>query len=103
VFNAIAHFKKKMHDVIVMQILDPMELELDVDRVAEFIDLETDERLELDPRAAQLAYKGALQEFVNHTRERCQVLNVDYRLCSTKQTFEDFVHQYLIERRQMSL
>ena len=103
VFGAVAHFRKKMHDVILLQILDPVELELSIDRVAEFIDMETDETLELDPNSARLAYKEALQAFVNTTRERCVLMNVDYRLVTTGQSFEDFIHQYLGERRRMSL
>lgn len=103
VFGAVAHFRKKMHDVILLQILDPVELDLSIDRVAEFIDMETEEKLELDPSSARLAYKEALQAFINTTRERCVLMNVDYRLVTTAQSFEDFVHQYLAERRRMSL
>ena len=103
IFQAIAHFRKKMHDVILLQILDPVELELDLQCVAEFIDLETGERLELDPTAARAAYKKELQAFIDGCRAKCAVLNVDYRLVSTAESFEDFVHQYLMERRRMSL
>lgn len=103
VFNALAHFRKKMHDVILLQILDPMELDLSIDRVAEFEDLETGEKLEVDPTHARLAYKQELQKFIDQVREKCSVMNVDYRLVSTSETFEDFVHQYLNERRRMSL
>jgi uncharacterized protein (DUF58 family) len=103
VFNALAHFRKKMHDVILLQILDPVELELSIDRVAEFIDLETKEKLEIDPTHARLAYKQELQKFIDQVREKCSVMNVDYRLVSTAETFEDFIHQYLNERRRMSL
>jgi uncharacterized protein (DUF58 family) len=102
-FNAIAHFRKKMHDVILLQILDPVELELSINSIAEFIDLETDEKLEIDPIAARQAYKEELQKAIDATREKCAVLNVDYRLVSTGESFEDFVHQYLLERRRMSL
>jgi uncharacterized protein (DUF58 family) len=103
VFRAVAHFRKKMHDVILMQILDPAELELSIDRVAEFVDMETGEKLEIDPRLARLAYKEELQKAIDQCRERCAVLNVDYRLVSTGDSFEDFVHHYLAERRRMSL
>ncbi|MGB8352419.1 MAG: DUF58 domain-containing protein, partial [Chthoniobacteraceae bacterium] len=36
VFHAIAHFRKKMHDVVLLQVLDPCELDLSIDSVAEF-------------------------------------------------------------------
>jgi len=103
VFKAVAHFRKKMHDVILLQILDPVELELSIDRVAEFVDMETGERLEIDPALARFAYKKELQRAIDECRERCARLNVDYRLVSTGGNFEDFVHQYLAERRRMSL
>jgi uncharacterized protein (DUF58 family) len=103
VFSAIAHFRKKMHDVILLQILDPVELELTVDRVAEFVDMETGEKLELDPQLARLAYKEELQRAIDTCRERCTQLNVDYRLVSTAQSYEDFIHQYLADRRRLSL
>jgi uncharacterized protein (DUF58 family) len=103
VFNAIAHFRKRMHDVILLQILDPVELDLSINSIAEFIDLETGEKLELDPVAARHEYKVELQKAIDRCRERCAVLNVDYRLVSTAESYEDFVHQYLLERRRMSL
>jgi len=103
VFKAVAHFRKKMHDVILLQILDPAELELSIERVAEFIDMETGEKLEIDPALARFAYKKELQKAIDECRERCARLNVDYRLVSTGENFEDFVHQYLAERRRMSL
>jgi uncharacterized protein (DUF58 family) len=103
IFGALAHFRKKMHDVILLQILDPTELELDINRMAEFEDLETGEKLELDPTFARKAYKEELQRFIDQCREKCQLMNVDYRLVSTSESFEDFITQYLNERRRMSL
>jgi len=103
VFRAVAHFRKKMHDVILLQILDPAELELSFDRVAEFVDMETGEKLEIDPALARLAYKRELQKSIDQCREKCAVMNVDYRLVSTAESYEDFIHHYLADRRRMSL
>jgi uncharacterized protein (DUF58 family) len=103
IFNALAHFRKKMHDVIVLQLLDPIELELSLNSVAEFTDLETGEKIEIDPVAARAEYTKELQKFIDAAREKCSVLNVDYRLVSTGGSYEDFIHQYLLERRRMSL
>ena len=103
IFRAIAHFRKKMHDVILLQVLDPCELDLSLGRVAEFLDMETGEKLELDPALARLAYKRELQKAIDECREKCAVLNVDYRLVSTAESFEDFIAQYLVERRRMSV
>ncbi|MGB8353617.1 MAG: hypothetical protein WCD79_07005, partial [Chthoniobacteraceae bacterium] len=103
VFHAIAHFRKKMHDVVLLQVLDPCELDLSIDSVAEFIDMETGEKLELDPALARLGYKEELQKSIDECRRKCAVMNVDFRLVSTAESFDDFVAQYLAERRRMSL
>jgi len=68
VFSALAHFRKKMHDVILLQILDPAELELSFERVAQFVDMETGEKLEIDPALARLAYKAELQKAIDQCR-----------------------------------
>jgi len=103
VFRALAHFRKKMHDVILLQILDPAELTLSFERAAEFVDLETGERLEIDPTLARSAYKAELQKAIDACREKCAVMTVDYRLVSTAESFEDFIRRYLDERRRMTL
>lgn len=103
IFKAVAHFRKKLHDVILLQILDPAELTLSFERMAQFEDMETGEKLEIDPALARLAYQRELQKAIDEAREKCAVMNVDYRLVSTAESFEDFIHQYLTERRRMSL
>ena len=103
VFRAVAHFRKKMHDVILQQIHDPAELTLSFERAAEFVDMETGERLEIDHLLARSAYKAELQKAIDACREKCAVMNVDYRLVSTAESFEDFIRRYLDERRRMSL
>ena len=103
VFRALAHFRKKLHDVILLQILDPWELDLPMEDLAEFLDLETGERLELDPALGRTAYRAALQRDIDGSRERCAAMNVDFRLVSTAQGYDDFIRQYLAERRRMSL
>jgi uncharacterized protein (DUF58 family) len=103
IFSAIAHFRKRMNDVVLIQVLDPVELDLSIHAVSEFEDLETGEKLELDPSHSRAAYKAELQKFLDSIREKCGVMNVDYRLASTAEGFDDFIQQYLLERRRMAL
>lgn len=102
-FRAVAHFRKKLHDVILLQILDPAELEFSFDGVAEFVDMETGEKLEVDPALARAAYKKELQHSIDHCRDKCALMKVDYRIVSTAEDFEDFIHQYLLERSRLAL
>ena len=103
VFTAVAHFRKKMHDVIVLHILDPQEIDLSLNQRVRLIDMETEESLELDPAFARVAYREELRRFIDACKDRCAAVGADYRLVSTAEGFDDFLHQYLVERRRMSL
>jgi uncharacterized protein (DUF58 family) len=103
IFSAIAHFRKRMNDVVLLQIVDPVELDLSLSSIAQFVDMETGEKLELDPAHARAAYKAEMQGFVDGIRERCGVMNVDYRLASTAEAFDSFIQQYLLDRKKMAL
>ena len=102
VMKALAHFRKLHHDVIVFHTLDPRELDLGFKRGAEFEDLETGERLVVDPRVLGDAYRRVFGEFLEQYRKPCAEMNVDYRVVNTGQPLDVFVRAYLAERRRMS-
>lgn len=102
VTDALAHFRKNGHDVLVLHILDPMEIDLSFKRGGEFIDLETGERLVVDPRGVADAYREALGAFLDMYRRRCSEMKVDYRLVNTSEPPDVFVNAYLHERRRLS-
>ena len=100
--RALAHFRKQHHDVIVFQVLDPMELDLAYKKGCRFEDLETGETLATDPRALAGEYAHVFGEFLDHYRQACAQMQVDYRLARTDQPVETFVRAYLEERRRLS-
>jgi len=102
IFRSLAHFRKKMHDVIVLQILDPAELDLPFDRPVQFVDMETGEKIDLDPSAARSDYRKAMLSFLDTCRDRCASMSIDYRLVRTTDDFGDFLQRYLVERRRRS-
>jgi uncharacterized protein (DUF58 family) len=102
VVKALAHFRKHHHDVVVCHVLDPEELEFNFKRSAEFEDLETGERLIVDPQALADDYRRAFADFLDEYRGPCAEMNVDYRIVNTRQPAERFVRAYLEERRKFS-
>ena len=98
--KAFAHFRGNHHDVIVLHVLDPVELDLSLKRGAEFRDLETGERLIADPRALADAYREAFGAFLDTYRQACAELKIDYRLCRTDAPADTFVRAYLEARRR---
>jgi len=99
---ALAHFRKYHHDVIVLHVLDPAELDFPFTRGAEFEDMETAERITVDPRALADSYRAALREFMDGLRAGCAELKIDYRLARTDADPETFVRGYLEERQRLS-
>jgi uncharacterized protein (DUF58 family) len=100
--TALAHLRKQNHDVIVMHILDPAEIDLSFKKPAEFRDLETGERMAVDPRGVGAAYRQAFGAFLEGMQNHCVSLNIDYRLVRTDQPLERFVRAYLNERKTLS-
>lgn len=99
---ALAHLRKQHHDVIVFQVLDPMEIDLSYKRGCEFADLETGAKLAVDPRALAASYQDVFGAFLEQYRKTCAGLNIDYRLARTDQPMESFVRAYLQERQRCS-
>ncbi|MEI6516329.1 MAG: DUF58 domain-containing protein [bacterium] len=99
---ALAHFRKKHHDVIVFHVLDPLEIDLSFKQGFEFEDMETGEIVTCDPRALCKDYQKIFGEFLEQYRTTCEGMKVDYRLARTDQTVESYVRAYLEERRRLS-
>jgi uncharacterized protein (DUF58 family) len=99
---ALAHLRKQHHDVIVLQVLDPVEIDLSLKAACEVTDLETGERMALHPRGMAEEYRKVFGEFLEQYRKTCAGLHIDYRIARTDQSVESFVRAYLQERRRLS-
>ena len=102
ILKALAHFRKQHHDVILFHILDQTELDLSFNRPAEFIDLETNEKMLVDPRGIAPSYREAVKGFLDKYQDACNQMKIDYRLVNTKQEPETFLKAYLEERKRCS-
>jgi uncharacterized protein (DUF58 family) len=100
--TALAHLRKQNHDVIVLHVLDPVEIDLSFKKPSEFRDLETGDLLAVDPRGIGEAYRKAFGEYLEQIQQHCQGLNIDYRLVRSDQPLETFVRAYLNERKTMT-
>ena len=102
IVRALAHFRKQHHDVILFHILDAAELDFPFTKGAQFIDLETGERLLADPRTLAREYRQAFADFLEQYRKPCAELKIDYRLVNTSHDLGPLIRAYLEERRRLS-
>ena len=101
VFRALAHFRRRGHDVVLIHVLDPAELDLPFEGVSDFIDMETGERLEADAAMVRRSYREALNAAIDGFRARCGVLRVDFRIATTDRTPSDFLNELLADRKRL--
>ncbi len=98
----LAHLRKQHHDVIVLHVLDPAEIDLSFKQACDFTDLETGETLSVNPRGIAKDYQKIFGEFLEKYEKTCASMKIDYRLARTDQPLDTFVRAYLQERIRLS-
>lgn len=101
VMSALRHFRHDHHEVIVMQVLDPLERTFAFGSDALFRDLETGEVLPSQPYHMQRAYQQAMAQFIERTKRECRENGIDYVLLDTETPFDTALLNYLNKRRRM--
>lgn len=102
VMTALKHFRHKGHEVVVMQVLDPLERSFAFGTDAIFKDLETREELMTQPWHIQKAYQQSMQEFLKYYKGECRDNNIDYVLLDTSVPFDIALFEYLNIRKRMN-
>lgn len=97
----LKYFRYRRHDVIVLQILDPAEVEFPFTRPAQFCALEGTAKVLVDPRGIRQAYLAALDKFVRTVAAGCRLHKIDHQLLRTDQPLGLALAGYLARRAQM--
>lgn len=101
VLSALRHFKYSKNEVIVFQILDPVELSFLSGNPVTLKDLETQEEMFSQPFVIQKAYQEAVKEFTSVYKTECAKSDIDYVMLSTETTFDKALINYLSKRMKM--
>lgn len=101
VLNALKLIHYKKNEVIVFQILDPIENSFGFDRDSIFVDLETGEQLTTQPHQIQRAYQQAMNEYLNKLKSECLNYGIEYNLIDTSQPFDKALISYFAKRSKL--
>jgi uncharacterized protein (DUF58 family) len=92
----LGYLRTQGHEVAVLRILDPAEVDFPFDEAAMFLDVETGRELYIDPELARQQYQARFQAHAAKLKEICQRLGVDlYDLPTDKpleQALFDLLH-----------
>jgi uncharacterized protein (DUF58 family) len=102
VVNAFKHFRHKGNEVIVMQVLDPMERSFAFGTEAIFRDVESREELMTQPWHIQKAYRESMMQFLENYKKECRENAIDYLLLDTNTPFDRALMEYLTKRRRLN-
>jgi len=100
--TALKHFRHKGHELVVMQILDPLERSFAFGSDAIFRDMETKEEVMTQPWHIQKAYQQSMLEFLEYYKHQCRDNNIDYVLLDTSVPFDTALFEYLNKRKRMN-
>jgi len=101
ILKALKHFRHKKHEVIVFQILDPVERSFSFGRDAVFKDLETLEEITTQPYQIQKSYREAMNDFTGKLKSECLISNIEYNLIETSSPFDKALFSYIQKRSRL--
>ena len=101
VIKALRHFRHKKHGVILFHIFDAAELEFPFTKLTQFLDLETNERYQVDAKAVREAYLTELRAFIDRYKKACSDSDTEYVLTDTSVPYGFLLQSYLARRQRM--
>jgi len=101
VIAALKHFRHNSHEVLVMQVLDPLERSFAFGSDAVFKDIETGETITTQPHHIQKAYQQAMKDFLERYKRECRENMIDYVLLDTSTSFDVALLNYLNKRQRL--
>lgn len=91
------------HDVIVFQVLDPVELDLSIDGPRLFEDLETRQKIYADPIDSARSFRERMDQHNQQLADVCSKLGVAFRRMVTDEPLEKALSEFLNARRARSV
>ncbi len=87
------------NEVVLFHVLDPKEIQPNLDQPAILVDLETQERLEVTPEYAKNEYRQKMDAHIADLRDRTRAAGMDYYLLVTDRPLDGALREYLTIRQ----
>jgi uncharacterized protein (DUF58 family) len=100
--NQLGYLRSQGHEVVLIRVLDPAELEFSFDKPVTFVDLESGKDLYIDPASARANYRKNFERHADQVQSACRALGIDVYQLSTSQPLELGLFDLLQSRLHIS-
>ena len=102
----LGYLRSQGHEVVLMRVLDPAEVDFEFAKPAMFVDMESGKDLYIDPVAAREEYRRRFGAHAAEIEKICRELGIGYHRMTTSQPLEltlfDFLQSRLHAGRQVA-
>lgn len=95
IFEAFGQFLHRRYEILLLQILDPDELNLPRVTAARFVDMEDGRRVQVEPEEVRRAYRARMQEFVDRIGREADRRQISWQLADTNKPYLHAIETYL--------
>ena len=102
-FSALQHLKHNKHEVVLFHVVDKSK-EVDFEftnRPYLFIDMETGEKVRLQPNQVKSNYVAQMKSFMEQLQFKCLQYKIDFVEADIHQGFRNILQSYLVKRARM--
>ena len=98
--SGLKHFRSRRHDVVVMHVMDPAEIDFQFQQPTLFKGLEEAGDLLCEPARLRAAYKSEVNAFLKAVATGCRSQGADYLLLRTDQPMDAVLTRWLAYRER---
>jgi hypothetical protein len=96
--KALQHLRYRKHQAMVLHLLDRAEIDLPYEKQITLEDLETGEKIQIDPGDLREPYQQQIQNYLSEIRRACTSGDSEYHTIFTDQPYDKALVQLLSRR-----
>jgi uncharacterized protein (DUF58 family) len=100
ILAGLKHLRHRRHDVIILHILDPAEIDFPFQQVTMFKGLEALGQVVTEPRGLQAAYQQEVRAYLKQIRAGCRAQQIDYLTIRTDEPLDTVLTVFLSARKK---
>jgi uncharacterized protein (DUF58 family) len=102
-FQALNHLKHNKHEVILFHVVNQsIEVDFNLEnRPYQLIDMETGEKMRLQPAEVKAKYVEGIQNYFNEIKMRCANYRIDFMPADINKGYNQILLEYLLKRQKM--